>query len=462
MKRRSFFLYFAIVAGLAAPPSPTFAQNSAEPVYVVTLPDKQIITLTTVFNDDGNGAKSARVVTLPDGYGKSDLSLFASVSVNPEGYPVAAAVQFGPKSVPKALKLQGKRIGDEAGGDKDTVWAVNVPASTETISYSGIPLTLPTAHGALGRQYNFARGGEQPFLCLLDFAVLTPTFYPITLRYDGTETIALEGGAVKARRLKYVTALPYLPKEQNEGVIYVGTRGEVLRCDTNLFATPFKALGSSKSTGKAGEWELKMDRPGDVFVRERLLKDGIREISIEAGPGNYPVARGTVNKAGRPLTLSSPWLGRALTVTFTPTTAIWSLAATEPVKTAVASGKAWFVPNWFVTESWETGAGPWANMAIGDKRDGSYFPLFTGQQEGGTFTMERKPDYTAQIGGSEVVLRRYNVQTKVTYDLLTDGKRMVYFVGSDGLKSTRTGFESLGNTIPAPKAPEVAVPKPTL
>ncbi len=457
MKRRGFFLGLVITFVGLTSLSSAHAQSSAEPVYVVTLPDKQVITLTTLFGEDGDGAKSARVATLPDGYGKSDLSLFASVSMNLEGYPVAAAVQFGPKSAPKAIRLQGKRADDSSvpGDGENATWTVNVPATTETIPYSGVPITLPTAHGALGRQYDFARGGEQPFLCLLDFAVLAPTFYPITFRYDGTETIALEGGSVKARRLKYKTALPYLPKEQNEGVVFVGTRGEVLRCDTNLFATPFKALGPSKPTGKSGEFEFKLDRPGDVYLRERLLKPGIREIAIEAGPGNYVVANGTVDRAGRPLTLSSPWLGRPLTVTFAPTAVIWSLAATEPVKTIVPEGKAWFVPHWFVTESWESGAGPWANMAVGDKRDGSYFPLFTGQQDGGTFTIRRQPDFVTRIGGAEVALRRYRVETKVVYELLTDGKRMVYFAGSDGLKATRNGFESLASAIPVPNPPEV-------
>lgn len=419
---------------------------------MVTLPDKQVITLTTVFNMEADGAKSTRVVTLPDGYGKSDLSLLASVGFDPSGYPVVASVQFGPKNLPKAIQLRGKRVG-EPSDTKAVEWEVNVPASTETIPYSGIPIALTLAHGMLGRQYDFARGGEQPFLCLLDFAVLTPAFYPITLRYDGTETITLGSGLVKARRLKYKTELPYLPKDQNEGVIFVGARGEILRCDTNLLALPFKALGPSKATSRNGEWELKMDRPGDVFVRERLQKDGVREIAIEAGPGNFPVTKGTVSKTGRPLTLSSPWLGRALNVSFAPTAATWTLAATEPVKTNVSGGKAWFVPCWFVTESWESGAGPWADMAIGDKRDGSYFPLFTGQQDGGSFVIERKPDYKAQIGGSDVTLHRYSVQSKIAYDLFTDGKRMAYFSGSDGLKATRTGYEALTNIIPLPKTP---------
>ncbi|MBC7809345.1 MAG: hypothetical protein H7145_24690 [Akkermansiaceae bacterium] len=437
------------------------AQNTAEPVYLVTLPDKQVITLTTVFSEESSGGKSARIVTLPDGYGKSDLSLFASVSLNPGGYPVVAAVQFGPKALPKAVKLLGKRVDDGADSGENMAWAVNVPASSETISYSGTPITFLTAYGMLGRLYDFKRGGEQPFLCFLDFAVLTPTFYPITFRYDGNETITLESGAVKARRLKYKTELPYLPKEQNEGVVFVGARGEVLRCDTNLFATPFKAAGPSKATGKPGQWELKMDRPGDAYVRERLRKGGGREIAIEAGPGSYSLTNGTVDKNGRPLTLSSPWLGRPLTVSFTPTAATWSLAATEPVKTNVAGGKAWFIPFWFVTESWETGTGPWANMQVGDKRDGSYFPLFTGQQDGGTFNLERKPDYTTRVGGSEVVLRHYQVRSKIAYDLFTDGRRMVYFAGSDGLKTTRTGFESLASVIPAPKTPETVAPKTT-
>jgi hypothetical protein len=204
-----------------------------------------------------------------------------------------------------------------------------------------------------------------------------------------------------------------------------------------------------------------MERPGDVFVRERLQKGGVREIAIEAGPGNFPVAKGTVSKAGRPLTLSSPWLGRSLNVSFTPTLATWTLAATEPVNTSVPGGKAWFVPCWFVTEAWEAGAGPWANMAVGDKRDGAYFPLFTGQQDGGTFEMERKPDFKSQVSGADVTLRRYSIQGKVAYDLLTDGKRMVYFSGSDGLKATRTGYESLANIIPMPKTPPAPSPPKT-
>lgn len=451
MKRRGFFRYFVAFACLAGLSSTAIAQNTVEPVYLLTLPDKQVITLTTLFSESSDGGKIARVITLPDGYGKSDLSLIAGVTVKPNGYPVSATVQFGPKVLPKAVRLQAKRVDEEPDdAEKVSVWDINIPAITETISYSGVPITLPTAHGALGRLYDFKRGGEQRFLCFLDFAVLTPTFYPITLRYDTTEPIALESGTVKARRLLYRTELPYLPKEQNEGVVYIGPRGEVLRCDTNLFATPFKALGPSRATDKTGKWELKLDRPGNVYIRERLQGDGVREISIEAGEGGIALAKGTVSKTGRPLTLSSPWLGRQLTAAFAPTSATWTLAATDPVKANVSGGKAWFVPFWFVTESWETGTGPWANMTVGDKRNGSYFPLFTGPQDIGAFTMERMPDYSAQIGGSDVSLRRYHIQAKIVYELLTDGKRMVYFAGSDGSKTTRNGFESLASAISKP------------
>jgi hypothetical protein len=211
MERRSLILSVITAAVALAFPAGVRAQNAAEPVYLVTLPDKQVITLTTLFQQEADGAKAARVVTLPDGYGKSDLSLLASVGFDPSGYPAVASVQFGPKTLPKAIKLQAKRVEGE-NATKAADWAVNVPANSETIPYSGTPIVLTLAHGMLGRQYDFARGGEQPFLCFLDFGVLTPAFHPITLRYDGTETIVLESGPVKARRLKYKTELPYLPK----------------------------------------------------------------------------------------------------------------------------------------------------------------------------------------------------------------------------------------------------------
>ncbi len=456
MKRRCFLLLAAATGCAALVPA-----AAAEPVYLVTLPDKQLITLTTVWDEAPDGTRTARIVTLSEGYGRSDLSLFASVSLKPSGYARAAGVQFGPKALPKAVVLEAFRTDDEPdGGENKAVFSVLVPKRTETIPFSGTPTTLQTAYGCLGRQYDWARGGEQRLFCLLDFAVAAPTFYTLTLKAAGTATIPLTSGPVKARRLLYTTDLPYMPKEQRQGALYVGKRGEVLRCASSLFAFSVFAVSPSHPGKESGVFEFKLDRPGDVFVREREKSATVREIAIEVGDGAYQISRGTVNAVGRPLSLESPWLGRPLKVSFAPAAVTWTLAASEPVKTTVAGGNAWFVPFWFVTEAWETGGGPDANLAVGDKRTGTYLPLFTGQQDGGAFEIERMPDYVARVGGDETPLHRYRVQTRVAYELFTDGKRMVYFAGSDGLKATRNGWEFLATAIPMPKLPDAAPPKP--
>ncbi len=455
MKRRRFIqgVVVALVLGIATSAT---AQTTTEPVYLVTLPDKQVVTLTTVLTPSPDGTKTARLVTLPDGYGRSDFLLSARVTVKPSGYASAAQAQLGIKLLPKLVLLQARRVDEEADGkDSKSTWEINVPTQSETIPFSGATTTLLTAQALIGRQYDFKRGGEQKLSCLLDIVTPQPQVYSLTLKSNGTEAIPLsDGKIVKTHRLVYQTDLPYLPQEQKTGTLYIGPRGEIVRCDTNLFALPFK-LKTPMRLGKDGStWEARYDRKEAVFLREYAPTKGEHTIGLFVGEkGEIPISTVTTSPDGTPLTLESPWLGRKLSVRFTPRAIDWKLDSTPPATVAVAEGNAWFLPFWFVTETWETGAGPWANMAIGDKRTGTYLPLFTGQSAGEPFAIERQPDYRNVVNGQEMMLHRFRVQTKVVFDVLTDGKRLVYYAGSDGAKVTRNGFESLGNSIPAPKPP---------
>jgi len=430
---------------------PAVVARAQEPTYTVTLPDKNVLRVRTESTGAPMGGHSLRVVTLGAGYAVNDFSLDARVLLAADGLPQRAALTFGPKAVPELVNLAAERVG-AAGSEQ--AFHVSVPERRGTIPVgAGRLATLSVVQMAVGRIYDWQRGGEQSLPVLLDIGVLTPQLSQMTLVADGAEEIDLKAGKVKARRLRYDAPFAFLPEAARKGHLYVGKRGEVLRWDGVLFGQPYKLKAPATKDETTGELRVAVDAPGDLVLKETPRPGGDRAFVLGAQNGDFPIATTVTRPDLRPVSVESPFFGRPFKAVVVGTELRYTLAATPPKRTPTPGGRAWFAPQFFAPGVWEA-AGPFAGMEPGgEKRNGVYFPLFTGQEDGNPFVLERLADARANGPAGPATVRRYRMAAKVTHDLYTDGKHLLAMLSSDGTRIVRGGWEAFAEAQTAPPTP---------
>lgn len=434
---------------------------AAEPTYTALLPPalKLSLQMQVTPGTDGTGRR-VRVFSRPASQAKSDILLDAFLNLDAAGQPTYSRLFLG--------LVPGVGVSLEALRQPTGEFSLRVPEESGTLPF-GAPLFSPlVAELFVGRMYNFKKGGPQNFALLLDYGG-----YPtqlITLKLTaiaGTETITLADGPVKARRLRYEAAIPHLPKEQQTGVFHVGPLGEVLKCDTAFFGVPLLAKGPAFYEEDGRRFKLVFTNPGDtfpVFLYADKRPEG-HVVTLETDKG-YRIATAACDNKYRLTRLETPWKGRKFTASaVAPQNAVrFKLEAGMPTMIPVTTeNRVWFVPHWLATETWESNPATFGNMAVGEKREGTYFPMFTGELVGNPFTVERMPDVAATVaGGADFPVRHYRFSGRNNYEVYTDGKRLIYFTGSDKVTVVRDGWEAFAADIkppdPPPATPAVANP----
>lgn len=427
--------------------------SAQEAQYTVTLPDKQKLFLSvSLFPGAGETRATARLFSRQTGGLAAPLQADVTMTTASDGKPDRCRVFWGPTGGVGVI-LEALRA-DTRGTSE--AYNIQVPRLAETLPFSGKLLSHLSVGMFVGRQYDWRRGGEQTFSYLLDYATPLPKLYTVKLAADGEEEITLERGKVKARKLKYQAPLPFLPKEQQAGVLYVGPNGELLRSDTALLGGPYLAKGAAAWDPGARTLETEWVAPASLSSRATLFP---ARNQVEIGlKDSVQLAKMETDAAFAILRQESPWLGRPLRVTVGQGVVRYELEPTPATFAKAESGRAFFLPHWFVTELWEKGDGPWAGMAVGDKREGDYFPLFNGHPGSYPFTLERRADVPTVFQGRPLNLRRYSFQSGNNYEVYSDGARLVAAIGSDGTLFQRDGWEAVVAPLPRPETPKPPAP----
>ncbi len=434
-----FHAVFALLA--LAPVVPAFAGESmtraAEPSYVMTLPGGETLRATLETMEAPGGGKIVRVraAQRPKVIARVDCALRIDAAGQVTHCRTDAHTPAGSAVVLEALRKAGNLI-------------VQIPEQTGTLPVGAPVVTSLDALAFIGKRYNFAKGGVQHFALLVDFGPELTRLVNMTLEAAGTEPLSLDGGTVTARKLKLTVELPFLPKEAGAGVLYTGPQGEVLRAEAPLLGVAMKAKGPATAEGEAIVTRLASPRG---VVRIARTAEGF-ETTIERENGGA-IGSVTTDAAYRPLRLRHTLRGREFAATITTTELRWRLAAGEAQAPSV-TGDPWFLPHYLATDLWEK-AGALAALRVGEKGQGTYLPLETGNPTGAVFTAERLPDTSlARADGDSIALRHWRLTYRTgVYDLWTDGTRLIKLASSEGHRITREGWEKATAALKAPEAP---------
>jgi hypothetical protein len=434
-------------------------QAATEPTYTITLPDKQTFALQVAVRKGADGSREVRVFTRPTPT-PGPLYIENIIVADPDGKPSRCRLFFGTKPrVGMTMEAVRNPKGD---------YSIRVPEEKGTLNF-GAPLFTPLAAELfVGRMYDWRRGGPQNFAQLVDYGAPPVSIVTLTLTADGQETITLPSGEVKARKLKYKAAVPHLPKEQQEGVFWVGPLGEVLKCDTPFFGVPLRAQKPAVYDKATETLTLTFANPGDapgthvaLYARKRGTIGYTLALEFEKG---MKLATLECDTAFRPTTIETPWFGRTFHADISGSTLRYSLAETPVSVRPAPTGNVWFPPSRFVTELWEGEKGVFAGMAVGEKRDGDYLGVVPNQTDEGPFILERLPDVTARTPeGEEIAVRHYRQMGKQSeskvelgiplqmarpvYHLYTDGARLIAFLGTDKVTVFRDGWDAFTKTL---------------
>ncbi|MBC8104838.1 MAG: hypothetical protein H7Z41_19865 [Cytophagales bacterium] len=476
MNRRRFMLCLTLcsmlsvtrpLGGVAAPLGPTYTVKFADRTLRVRVEESRT----------PDGGRVVRVQSRPQNAAKSDFLVDTSVVLEASGEPASSRVFFGIDPA-FGLCLEAIRM---PGGYK-----VQEPALGGDLPF-GAPLFSPlVAELFIGRQYDFKRGGPQRFAHLLDYHVSTAKILPLTLTAEGKpEMLNLPDGPVRARKLRYDLDEPLLPKEWRTGVFYVGPSGEVLKCETAFFGVPLQARGPALWENKGRRLALRFANPDSggrvVLLRADKQVGGDWVIHLEFEKEGGALATLSCDRNYRLKRIETPWRGRKFVGTVTGESLVrWTLAAGNSDEAPVPQNSpVWFLPHWFRTDLWEGTRGAFADLDVAQTRDGHYFPLFTGQRTANAFTLERLPDaVAARANGATSAVRNYRFYSggktaegtvpkdaegrplTTRYDLYTDGTSLLAFLGSDGIRIVRDGWEAFADGLTPPAGATASPPKP--
>lgn len=453
--RRAFCLVsiFIVALFLLAPVS---VRAQGEPAYTFTLPDKQTLPLQlTVEKKSDGGVGRVRVQNRPSASGAALVALDLLLTTDGENKPTRCRVSVGAR--PDDLNHM-EAIRTEKGE-----YDIQVPAEKGELPLGARLFSPLAAELFVGRMYDLRRGGPQNFALLIDYGPGPVKVITLTLTAEGPEQITLPDGPVKARRMRYKAAVPFLPKEQQAGVFWIGPLGEVLKCDTSFFGVPLRAKKPAFYENNGKRLTLTFSNPDSpdtlVHLRADRRTSGLAvTLSINDTP---PFANLECDPSFQPLRIETAWKGRPFKAEVNGSALRYVLEGVKDRVHPVSSGRVWFPPYWFVTELWEGEKGAFANLKVGETRDGDYLPLLLGPREGQSFSLERLADKTTSApSGEEMVVRRYRFSNKPgsnlsaearnVYDLYTDGSRLIAFVGSDGITITRDGWGAFTGTLKKP------------
>jgi hypothetical protein len=419
--------------------------KAQETLYNVTLGDQNLMRLAVSVQSLPDGRKVAKLVSQRVPGAPVDLRMDGLLRMTPTQDTEYMSLKFVIATLPPT-EVEAFRL--ENGS-----YRVQNPPKRGIIPYGASVYTVADLLALPGRRYDWTKGGPQkgvyvdPFRdeAVLDNITLEAGD-PAKITF-GEETVAVKtlNVTVSGRNADGKT------EKKRSGTLYVGPFGETLKVEGDILIFPFSAKEPSRRTETGYETEyagipiksqVQRTRNGLTI---RTVVNGVQEVSTLE-----------TDVKGTPTHWINRWRGHDYEMMFAgnPTgEARYRMDASNISVQAVSTGRPWFLPYAMATEIWETGKNPFAEMAIGDKREGDNFLLYTGQRESLPFTLERREDVTATIGGKTVTLRHYHFDGNVIYEYYTDGKRLVVGLGSDKSRIIRDGAEEFAKTLKVPDVP---------
>lgn len=420
--------------------------GAQETGYTVTLPDKNRMRLLLRVETLADGGKVARIDSRPVLGAPIDVRMESILRMNPEGAAEYLRMQLRLGDLPPAdVEAERSEVGS---------YRVRTPERRGVLRYGAPVFSLNDLLSLIGRRYDWKKGGIQKGVYLDPFSD-DAALWNLTLEAGEKTTLKLGDPAttVPVRTLKAVATLGSGKTQQKrEGTLYIGPFSETLKAEGNLILLPFAAKAPTKRTETGYETPFAVIPVKSVVERTRtglkvrvVLNDRIEASTLET------------DSAGNPVRWTNIFRGRDFNVTFTGAgtgEARYKLDAGPISVQEAKTGRPWFPPYALATELWEAGKGPFAEMPVGEKREGDNFILITGQRDSLPFTMERREDVTAMVGGRSATLRWYRFDGNVIYDYYTDGKRLIVGLGSDGSRTVQEGWEPFADTRKAPEIPK--------
>lgn len=448
---RHQFVRLSAFALLAISGGESFVAALPEPTYTATLSTKQVVHLRLETSRAPDGRRSVRVWNQPKAVAKSDIEMDVSVVLGAGNKPLSSRSFFG---LTPELGINLEAIRSSSG------FTVREPALAGDLKFGSALFTPLLAELFIGRIYDFKRGGTQTFAQLFDTFVTRAKISTMTLTAVGKpETIVLPDGPVKARKLRYLSTEPSLPEAARTGVLYVGLRGEVLRCDTAFFGVPVRAKGPALVDNEGQRVTLRFANPDSpdrvVQLQGNRQSSGEWKIALRFDGQTDSLATLTCDASYRLKSLQTPWTGRPFTASVVGTDTLhWNRGGgPEQGAPVPAESPVWFVPHWFATDLWEGTGSAFAGMTTDETRDGFLLPLLPEQKEATPFTLERLAGITN--GATGVRHYRFYIGGKEAaagprYDFYTDGSRLCVLLASDGTRIIRHGWESYAATLKPP------------
>jgi hypothetical protein len=440
----SLFVLFGLsLLFTLAPATSAWAQDAS---YTLTLPDKNRMRLRLRVEPQPEGRKVARIDSQAVPGAPADVRFDSILRANPDGTAEYLRLQFRINDLPLS-DVEAQRLENGA-------YRVQLPAKQGVLRYGAPVFSLNDLLSLIGRRYDWKKGGVQKGVYLDPFSD-DAALWNLTLEAGEKTTLKLGEplAEVPVRTLKAVATLGSGKTQQKrEGTLYIGPYSETLKAEGNLVLLPFSAKEPTKRTETGYETPFavlpiksKVERTRTGLIVRVVLNDRVELSTLETDP------------AGNPIRWLNKFRGRDFQVTFTGVgmgEARYKLDAGQVTIQEVSTGRPWFPPYGLATELWETGRGAFAEMAVGEKREGDHFILFTGQRDSLPFTLERREDVTTTVGGQTVTVRWYRFDGNVIYDYYTDGRRLLAALGSDGSRTVQDGWESFADRRKAPELPK--------
>ena len=416
--------------------------RAAEPAYALTL-GKETLRLTVETTDVPEGGKAFRLRTAPVADTKLLISEDIRVAVDPMG-KVTVCRSDVHLPVLAAFVLEAEQ---QASG-----WTVRAPEQSGVTGLGAPVLTTADLLGFVGKRYDFARGGPQPFALMIGLGGAPADLLTMTLTSAGKEKLKLADGDVTARKLTFSAQATGQPNPNGRGTLWIGPNGEVLKADIPAMGPVIAAKGMARTDGDSLTTEF--EQPKGLMLRTTRTASG-HEAKFTFGEA-LELSKSVVDTHFRPTHVESALTGRLFTADLTTTQMRWHLAAGDPQTVAVPSGSLWFFPYYVVTDLWETRE-PFMSQAVGDKQMVSYLPLELGAQQASNLTVERLADTRLSLAdGSKMTLHHWRLTNPVTaYDLWTDGRRLVKLDSPGGeFNLVRDGWQTVSASLKAPPVPK--------
>lgn len=190
-------------------------------------------------------------------------------------------VVFGIGHAPGTVWMEAVSVTAAPSGMKKPVAAKPV-AKSGTTPFTGVLVSQLDLFSVIGKRYDFARGGEQPFTLLLTTEEEPVKLVPITLTARaGTQELQTEEGAVTVRVLDWRR----VGEKDPVGYLMIGPDGELVKGENGVsfFPEPIYRMQGAATKTKTG-FEMQMLEP--YRNRWRVEKNGEGwKISLSAANG---------------------------------------------------------------------------------------------------------------------------------------------------------------------------------